>query len=147
MALAKAGLPFRIIPGVSSGLASLALHGIPATTRSTNHAVILATGHCAAGEDRLGGARARGIPIVLYMAVANVAAIVPALCTAVFHRHPRSPFTRRRPDETVVEARSTACRACGGGSLQSPAILAIGAIAAFRSAIRMPPRPKAGAAP
>src|SRR5215212_1810664 len=50
LALARAGVPFRIIPGVSSGLASLAIHGVPATTRDTNHAVILATGHCAAEE-------------------------------------------------------------------------------------------------
>src|SRR3712207_3898128 len=45
LALAEAGVPFRIIPGVSSGLASLAIHGVPATMRRTNHAVILATGH------------------------------------------------------------------------------------------------------
>ncbi|WP_239500489.1 uroporphyrinogen-III C-methyltransferase, partial [Streptococcus pneumoniae] len=47
LALAAAGIRFRVVPGVSSGLATLALHGIPATSRDSNHAVILATGHLA----------------------------------------------------------------------------------------------------
>jgi uroporphyrin-III C-methyltransferase len=44
-ALVSAGIPFRVVPGITSGLAAPALAGIPATTRETNHAVILAAGH------------------------------------------------------------------------------------------------------
>jgi cobyrinic acid a,c-diamide synthase len=80
LALAQAGIPFRIIPGVSSGLASLAIHGVPATTRATNHAVVLATGHCAADGSTDWAALARtGAPLVLYMAVTNLPEIVEAL--------------------------------------------------------------------
>src|SRR6202171_527706 len=47
LALVRAGIPFRILPGITAGLAALAYANIPATTRDTNHAVILATGHYA----------------------------------------------------------------------------------------------------
>ncbi len=62
LALAKAGIPFRIIPGVTSGLAALTVASIPATLRGVNQALILVTGHCGSDEDagRLGRARADG---------------------------------------------------------------------------------------
>src|SRR5580704_13155543 len=70
LGLAAAGIAFRIIPGVTAGLAGLAYANIPATTRETNHGVILVTGQYAAGTD--GGlewsalVRTR-LPIILYM--------------------------------------------------------------------------------
>ena len=48
-ALTKAGIKFRVIPGLTAGLAGTALAGIPATSRDTNHAVVLAAGHRALG--------------------------------------------------------------------------------------------------
>src|SRR5205085_12689966 len=53
MALARAGVRFRIIPGITSGLAAAALAGIPATMRRTNHAVILVAGSRAADATSL----------------------------------------------------------------------------------------------
>ena len=50
LALAHAGIPFRVIPGLTSGLAGLAAAGIPATVRGLNQAIVLATGHSAEGE-------------------------------------------------------------------------------------------------
>ena len=70
LALAAAGVRFRVVPGITAGLGGLAYAGIPATTRDTNRAVILATGHAAAGavEPNDWAALARtGLPIVLYM--------------------------------------------------------------------------------
>lgn len=139
-ALSEAGIFFRIIPGVSSGLASLAIHGIPATTRDTNHAVILATGHCAEGQETDWGALARaGVPIVLYMGVTNVVAIVSALieggldaATPVLIVHSATTI-----GEDVMEARlGDLPQLSEQGALRSPAILAIGAIATFRSQIQ-----------
>ena len=64
--------PFRIIPGVTAGLAALAAAGIPATLRGINHAVIFAAGH-GADEDFDWAALARaGQPIVLYMVMHNL---------------------------------------------------------------------------
>jgi uroporphyrin-III C-methyltransferase len=81
LALANAGVPYRIIPGVTSGLGALASARIPATMRGVNHAVILATGHGSEGEDGVDWAalaRTRQ-PIVLYMGLRNLASITHQL--------------------------------------------------------------------
>jgi uroporphyrin-III C-methyltransferase len=81
LALTRAGLRFRIIPGITSGLAAAALAGIPATMRETNHAVILvagsraADGTSAAEWEKL--ART-GQPIIVYMPMANLPEIMSA---------------------------------------------------------------------
>ena len=82
VALAEAGLRYRIIPGVTSGLAATALAGIPATTRDTNHAIVLAAGHRADDDQSSADweALARlGQPIVLYMPMTQLAGITAAL--------------------------------------------------------------------
>jgi uroporphyrin-III C-methyltransferase len=82
MTLAAAGIPFRIIPGVTAGLAALAAAAIPATLRGVNRAVIFAAGH-GADEDFDWGPLARaGQPIVLYMVMHNLDRIAAALMAA-----------------------------------------------------------------
>ncbi len=82
MTLAQAGVPYRIIPGVTAGLAALASAAIPATLRGTNRAVIFAAGH-GADEDFDWAPLARaGQPIVLYMVMHNLERIASALMQA-----------------------------------------------------------------
>jgi uroporphyrin-III C-methyltransferase len=82
MTLAAAGVPFRIIPGVTAGLAALAAAGIPATLRGVNRAVIFAAGH-GADEDFDWAPLARTAqPIVLYMMMHNLERIAAALMAA-----------------------------------------------------------------
>ncbi|MCC7251777.1 uroporphyrinogen-III C-methyltransferase [Hyphomicrobium sp.] len=80
-ALAEAGIRVRIVPGISAGLAGPALAGIPATVRTTNHAVILATGHRVVDAETLAEweklART-GQPIILFMAMSRLAEIANA---------------------------------------------------------------------
>jgi uroporphyrin-III C-methyltransferase len=84
IALAAAGVPFRIIPGVTAGLAALAEARIPATFRAVNHALILATGQGAPEGQDLDWAAlaATRQPIVLYMATRNLGKIAKALIGA-----------------------------------------------------------------
>lgn len=79
MTLAAAGIPFRIIPGVTSGLAALAAAGIPATLRGINRAVIFAAGHGAEENFDWAPLARAGQPIVLYMVMHNLDRIVAAL--------------------------------------------------------------------
>ncbi|MCA1416824.1 uroporphyrin-III methyltransferase, partial [Bradyrhizobium sp. NBAIM20] len=68
-ALVRAGVPFRILPGMTSSLAALASARIPATMRGISRAVTLATGHAAGTEedlDWLALAKTQE-PIVVYM--------------------------------------------------------------------------------
>src|SRR5690606_16374963 len=81
LALALAGIPFRILPGLTSALGALAAAGIPATMRGVNHAVTFATGHAVGTPDDLDWAAlaATGQPIVVYMGMRNIAPIAAAL--------------------------------------------------------------------
>src|ERR1700691_3021725 len=79
MALAAAGIPFRIIPGVTAGLAALAAAGIPATLRGVNRAVIFAAGHGTEEDFDWAPLARAGQPIVLYMVMHNLEHIAGAL--------------------------------------------------------------------
>lgn len=71
LSLARAGIGFRIVPGVTAGIGGLAYAGIPVTHRDTNHVVSFITGHGADGKlPPLNWAGlAQGSPtLVLYMA-------------------------------------------------------------------------------
>ncbi len=137
-ALAAAGIPFRIIPGITSGLAALSMASIPATCRSVNRALILVTGQ--GGEDDAPfdwGALARtGQPIVLYMGLRNLSAIATALIEGGLT--PSTPAaviaSATLPCERILvsELQHVAAEAAEL-DLEPPAIIAIGAIVAIRS--------------
>jgi len=85
LGLVAAGISFRVIPGVTAGLAGLAYANIPATTRDTNHGVILVTGQYAAGNERNLDWRAVAetkLPIILYMGMSRLPEIAAALLAA-----------------------------------------------------------------
>ena len=84
-ALARAGVPFRIVPGVTAGIGGLAYAGIPVTHRDTNHAVTFITGHGIDGKltKMDWAAVSRGAPtLVLYMARKFAGEISAALIAA-----------------------------------------------------------------
>ena len=95
LSLVDAGVPFRIIPGVTAGIGGLAYAGIPVTHRDTNHTVTFITGHDATGDmtgtidwDALG----RGASVmVVYMAIKHLRGIAARLMLA-----------GRRADEPVA---------------------------------------------
>jgi uroporphyrin-III C-methyltransferase len=79
MTLARAGIPFRIIPGVTAGLAALAAANIPATLRGINRAIVFAAGHGADEDFDWAPLAKTGQPIVLYMVMHNLERITAAL--------------------------------------------------------------------
>jgi uroporphyrin-III C-methyltransferase len=81
-ALTAAGVPYRVIPGVTAGLAALSAAGIPATLRGVNRAVIFAAGHGADEDFDWAPLVRAGQTIVLYMVMHNLERIAGALRAA-----------------------------------------------------------------
>ncbi len=84
-ALARAGVPFRVVPGITAGIGGLAYAGIPVTHRDTNHSVTFITGHGADGKlTQLDWqAVSRGAPtLVFYMGRKFAGEIADALMAA-----------------------------------------------------------------
>ena len=82
VALAQAGIPFRVVPGVTAGIGGLAYAGIPVTHRDTNHVVTFLTGHGSDGNlpPFDWAAISKGSPtLVLYMALAHAEEIAAKL--------------------------------------------------------------------
>jgi uroporphyrin-III C-methyltransferase len=137
MALAAAGIPFRLIPGVTAGLAGLAAAAIPATMRGINQAVIFAAGHGADPDDAPDWAALAEtrLPIVLYMAMRNLQTIADALMHG--GSSPQTPAaiiaSATGPDErikiTTLERLAADARDDG---LAAPAIVVIGEIVTMR---------------
>jgi uroporphyrin-III C-methyltransferase len=150
LALAEAGVPFRIVSGVTAGLAGLVAASIPATLRGINQAVILATGHAAdedGGPDW--GALARtGQPLVLYMAMHNLRRISAALIAGGLV--PATPaaviVAATMPEERVLVSRlDRLAEDVEGGGFASPAIVVIGAIVSARAQLAGVAAARAGA--
>src|SRR6202142_4017191 len=95
LALAGAGIPFRIVPGISAGIGGLAYAGIPVTHRDINSAVAFVTGHDSGGlvPDSVDwAALSKGAPVlVIYMALKHIGQIAERLMAG-----------GRSPDEPVA---------------------------------------------
>ncbi|HEY7245615.1 MAG TPA: uroporphyrinogen-III C-methyltransferase [Xanthobacteraceae bacterium] len=137
MALAAAGVPFRIIPGVTSGLAALAAASIPATVRQVNRAVILAAGHQGGENDGYDwGPLARtGEPIVLYMVMHNLERVADALIAA--GRDAKTPAAiiaaaTTPAERTIVSTLECMAADARENGLESPAVVVVGEIVRLR---------------
>jgi len=139
LALADAGIPFRVVPGVTAGIGGLAYAGIPATARDCNSAVAFITGHGRDGTLPSGvdwDGLARGAPVmVFYMALRQLDEVVARLLAA-----------GRRPDEAVAVVsnaatpRQTVLETTLGGVVadvaiarpEPPALLVVGGVVGLR---------------
>jgi len=142
LSLVEAGIPFRIVPGISAGIGGLAYAGIPVTHRDVNHAVTFLTGHDQTGLTPSSidwEGVARGAPvIVMYMAIKHLEAICGALIAA--GRSPDEPVAlvseatteKQRVLETSL-GRAAADVAAAG--LEPPAIVVVGETVRLRSAL------------
>ena len=141
LALAAAGIPFRIVPGITAGIGGLAYAGIPTTHRDTNSAVAFVTGHASDGEVPDGldwDALARVPVLVLYMALKHLGAIAQRLMQA--GKPGDEPVAivvkAATPDQRVVE--TTLARAAADAEaqkLEPPAVIAVGPVVRLRAGL------------
>ncbi len=142
LALVAAGVPFRVVPGVSAGIGGLAYAGIAVTHRDVNSAVAFVTGHDASGvvPDAVDwDAVAKGAPvIVVYMALKHIASIAERLMAA--GRRPDEPVAvvsrATTPQQRVLE--TTLAAAAGdvaASGIEPPAMVVIGRAVALRAGL------------
>ncbi|HEY0802532.1 MAG TPA: uroporphyrinogen-III C-methyltransferase [Steroidobacteraceae bacterium] len=139
LALASAGIPFRVIPGVTAGLGALAITCIPATMRGVNQAIILATGHDAdhGTVDWTALARTRQ-PLVIYMGLRNLETITNALLRGgLAAGTPAAVIASATLAQQQVIVSSLRCVAADARSanLEGPTLVVIGDIVDTRQAI------------
>jgi uroporphyrin-III C-methyltransferase/precorrin-2 dehydrogenase/sirohydrochlorin ferrochelatase len=80
LALAMAGVPFEVVPGISSAIAAPELAGIPVTHRGTASGFLVLSGHAIEAID--GGLRAvepNAVPLIVLMGVGNRAQLAQQL--------------------------------------------------------------------
>jgi uroporphyrin-III C-methyltransferase/precorrin-2 dehydrogenase/sirohydrochlorin ferrochelatase len=81
LALAEAGIPFEVIPGLSSVIAAPALAGIPLTHRGLSSAFLVVAGHAeAAYAPALDGLPPGSATVVVLMGLAHRSEIAARLC-------------------------------------------------------------------
>ena len=139
LALQGAGLPFEVVPGVTSGIAAPAYAGIPVTHRNVATSVAFVTGH----EDPTKGSQdvdwkelANGADtLVLYMGVGRLEEISTELIAA--GRKPDTPVACVRwgtvPEQrTVTGALENIADRVAEAALKPPAIIIVGDVVALR---------------
>ena len=140
--LVQAGIPIRIIPGISAGIGGLAYAGIPVTHRDVNQAVTFLSGH-----DRTGLAPSainwQGIAdgsqvIVMYMAMKHLPEISEKLLAA--GRDPSEPVAivcnATQPEMRVLETTlATAAQDAIDAEMKPPSIICVGKVTLMRQCL------------
>jgi uroporphyrin-III C-methyltransferase len=137
-ALVQNGIPFRVLPGLTAGLAGLAGAHIPATMRGINKAIILATGHAAGTEEDLDweALAATGQPLVVYMGLKNLEIIIAALSRGgLAGTTPAAIVTSAATERerVVTGTLETICGLARRAGLEAPALIVVGAIVSMRA--------------
>ena len=142
-ALAEQGIPFRIIPGITAGIAGPAYAGIPATHRTANQAVILATGHSCAGGPDWKALAATGAPLILYMAWKGLPGIAAALMEGGLPADtPVGVVTDATTERqrVLVTSLGTCVADLEASGLEPPAIIVIGEVVRLRPVLEWLPK-------
>ena len=140
LALADAGIPFRIVPGITAGIGGPAYAGIPVTHRDTNSAVTFLTGHDSDGGVPGGldwDAIARGAPVlVLYMASRHLKKITERLLAAGRRSdEPIAIISKATTPAQSVQVSTLGEIARTAVDIQAPAIVVIGRVVGLRAAL------------
>jgi len=142
-ALHAAGVPFEIIPGITSAIAAPAYAGIPITHRDHNTSFTIATGHedPAKGYSSLDYAKLANPSqtLVFLMAMGNLPGIVEKLLENGMPADMPTAIVRegtRPQQETLVAALGTIVAQVERTEFAAPAVVVIGNVVRERESIR-----------
>ncbi len=134
--LAREGVPFEIVPGITAAAGCAAAAGLPLTHRGLSSSVTFAAGHEAGDKGECGVDWSRlpkGGTLAIYMGVARVEALARELSAAGFPGD--TPFAivenGTRPGQRVLRGSLSALpRIAAESEVRSPAMLFVGRSAA-----------------
>jgi uroporphyrinogen III methyltransferase / synthase len=138
-ALAQAGVPFEVVPGITAGIAAAAYAGIPVTHRDAASAVAFVTGHedPEKPESAIDWSALAAFPgtLVFYMGVRNLERIARSLVEA--GRDPAEPVAVIERGTTPRQRTVTGTLAdiparAGEASIRAPALTVVGEVAGLR---------------
>jgi uroporphyrinogen III methyltransferase/synthase len=141
--LARAGVPFEVIPGVTAAFAAAAYAGIPVTHRDFTTSLGLITGHedPAKGMSSLDWEKlATGVgTLVFYMGMANLAVIARQLMA--HGRTPQTPVALVRwatlpRQRTLVATLGDVVERVRDADFKPPAIIIVGEVVSLREDLR-----------
>jgi uroporphyrinogen III methyltransferase/synthase len=133
LALASAGVPFEVIPGITSAVAAPAYAGVPVTHRGLSTSFTIVTGHsrfAVDDETNWDALAAAGGTIIVLMGVAHRAEIAKRLMAGGLD--PSTPVMAvtwgTRPEQRSVR---TTLADLGAAAVDPPATIVVGAVAAL----------------
>ena len=141
--LVDAGIPFEVVPGVTSAVAATAYAGIPLSHRRLTSTIAFVTGHEDPGKEGSGidwAALAQGIgTLVFFMGVKNLPTIVSELVAR--GRAPETPVALVRwgttPQQlTVSGTLADIVERVHRAGLKAPAIIVVGEVVGLRERLR-----------
>jgi len=141
--LAQAGIPFEIVPGVSSSIAAPAYAGIPLTHRAHAACVTLITGHRKFGVDEIdvnweGLAKSNGT-LVFLMGMTNLPNIVSQLTQHGLSAQTPAAVVQwgtTARQKTVTGVLSDIVQRVKDAGLTSPAVIVVGTVVGLRETIQ-----------
>ncbi|MED4717371.1 uroporphyrinogen-III C-methyltransferase [Bacillus badius] len=136
--LAEHGVPFEIIPGITSGIAAPAYAGIPVTHRDHSASFAIVTGHRREGEkeDQKWEALANGIDtLAIYMGVKNLPYIQQRLIEN--GKSPQTPaalvhWGTTKAQRTVTGTLATIADIAQAEGVTNPSMIVIGEVVRLR---------------
>ena len=143
IALTKAGIPFEVVPGITSAIAAAAYAGIPVTHREYASSVAYVTGHSAAlhPDSNINWKQlATAVDtLVVYMGVAHLRQITERLMA--HGRNPETPVSLVRvgttPQQQVLQGNlKDIAEKAEAAQLKSPAIIVVGEVNRLRQQLR-----------
>jgi len=143
MALRDAGVPFRVVPGITAAIGGLAYAGIAATHRDLNQSFAFVSGHKSGGALPQGvdwDALARAAPtIVVYMALGHLREVADRLIAAGRGaEEPAAIIAKATTAEqrVIVTTLARAAADADEAAIAAPAMLVVGPAVALRDRMR-----------
>lgn len=136
-ALYDKGIPFEVVPGVTSAIGGLAYAGIPVTHRDFASSFHVITGHLKEGSDPLDWKSLAGLEgtLIFLMGMTNL----PAICEKLIE-HGRSPETAvavvewasRSRQRTVTGDLTSICGKVADEKIGAPGLIVVGNVVKLR---------------